>query len=143
MKRTWDSGRRDSRLHMRGVTLIELLVVMVVVALLSAIAWPSYQQYVMRTHRAAARACLMEAAQFMERYYTTNMTYVGAPLALGCESDGNLDTKYAFDFNPAVTQRTYRIRAVPIGAQQDRDTQCGTLSINQAGARTPTTDGCW
>jgi type IV pilus assembly protein PilE len=127
----------------RGVTLIELLVVMVVVALLAAIAWPSYQNYVMRTHRAAARACLSEMAQFMERYYTTNMTYVGANPALGCETESNLDTKYTFDLNPAPTQRTYRIRAVPLDAQQDRDTQCGTLSLNQAGTRTPNTDGCW
>ena len=129
--------------HARGVTLIELLIVMVVVALLASIAWPSYQNYVMRTHRAAARACLSEMAQFMERYYTTNMTYVGANPDLGCETEGNLNTKYTFSLSPAPTQRTYRIRAVPLGAQQDRDTQCGTLALNQAGARSPTTNGCW
>ena len=127
----------------RGVTLIELLVVMLVIGILGAIAFPSYQNYVMRTHRAAARACISEAAQFMERYYTTNLTYVGANIQLGCETEGNLDTKYLISLSPAATQRTYRIVAAPQGAQRERDSQCGTLSLNQAGTRTPAADGCW
>lgn len=134
--------------RMAGVTLIELMVVMLVVVILGAIAVPSYQNHVMRSHRAAARACLNEYAQYMERYYTTNLTYdVDDFPVLNCATDSGLDTKYTFDLNPAPTQRTYRIRAVPIDAQADRDAQCGTLSLTQAGLRGETGSGttadCW
>jgi type IV pilus assembly protein PilE len=133
-----------------GMTLIELMIVMAIIAILAAIAYPSYQNYVMRTNRAAARACLSEGSQFMERYYTSNMTYVGAEavLALGCATESNLDQRYTIDANPAPTQRAYTLRATPIGAQLTRDTQCGVLTLNQAGTRTEggtatTTAECW
>ncbi len=131
-----------------GVTLIELLVVVMVVAILSAIAIPSYQNQVMRSQRAAARACLNEHAQFMGRFYTSNLTYVvDEDPALGCETDGNLDQNYEFELNPAPTQRTYTARARPIGTQLARDTQCGILTLNQAGTRgesgTGTVADCW
>ncbi len=130
-----------------GMTLIELLVVMVIVGILAAIAFPSYANYVMRTNRAAARACLSDAAQLMERFYTTNLTYVDADsgdggLEMGCESDAGLDERYTFTVDN-LAQRTYRLVATPIDAQAVRDTQCATLTLNQTGARTPTTAGCW
>jgi len=125
-----------------GMTLMELMTVMAIVGILAAIAFPAYQTYVVKTNRAAARACLSEGAQFMERFYTTKLTYVGAVLAMDCAN--SLNTKYNFEINPNPPgQRTYRLRAVPIGAQLDRDTLCGTLTLNQAGARTPTTAACW
>ena len=58
----------------RGFTLIELMVVVAIIAILAAIAYPSYTNHVVKTRRAAATACVMEAAHFMERYYTTNLT---------------------------------------------------------------------
>lgn len=148
MKGLKNSGSHAVRRRMAGVTLIELLVVMMVVVILGAIAVPSYQSYVMRSNRAAARACLSEVAQFMERYYTTNLTYVDAdPEDMGCMTEGNLDRRYTFDLNPSATQRTFRVRAVPIDAQAERDTQCGTLTLNQAGLRTESGSGavadCW
>ena len=72
-----------------GMSLIELLTVVSIVAILAAIAIPSYTTYVTKTNRAAARACMSEAAQYMERFYTTKMTYIGADalMVLGCASN--------------------------------------------------------
>jgi type IV pilus assembly protein PilE len=124
--------------HQKGVTLIELLLVMVIIAILSGIAIPAYKNYVVKTNRSAAKACLSEYAQFMERYYTSNLTYAGAsPGSIGCASDANLNVAYNFTVSVNVNSpRLYTVTATPVSAQYSRDTQCGTLSLDQTGTKT-------
>jgi type IV pilus assembly protein PilE len=131
-----------------GFTLVELMIVVLIVSILAAIAVPSYQRYVMRSFRAAARACMMEYSQQMERFYTTNLTYVGGAPALGCSTESGLDVRYTITV-PAATlaARAYTITGVPQGVQATQDTQCGTLTLDQAGVRgeggTGTVNDCW
>lgn len=130
-----------------GMTLIELMIVMVIVAILAAIAYPSYQGYIAKTRRKAATACLSQYANFMERFYTSNLNYdVPEPLpAQGCSTEGGLDRYYSFP-QPDVSEdfRTYTISADPTDAQDAQDPDhCGTLTLNQTSARTPTRDECW
>ena len=101
----------------KGFTLIEVMIVVAIVGILAAVAYPSYQQHVLKTRRAAAAGCLLEHAQFMERYYTTNMTYVGAVPAVSCTAD--LTGFYAFGLSAGtpVTATTYLIEATPQGTQ--------------------------
>ncbi|WP_043958462.1 type IV pilin protein [Lysobacter sp. A03] len=127
-----------------GFTLIEVMIVVVIVAILATIAYPSYQDQVMRSRRSAAAVCLQERAQFMERYYTTQLTYVGAPDPAQC--DGSVARFYQVQAR-GVTARAYTLDAVPQGAQAARDTKCATLSTNQRGERSASgTAGageCW
>ena len=129
-----------------GFTLIELMITVAIVGILSAIAYPSYQQHVMKSRRGEAKACVLEMAQFMERFYTTNRTYAGAVLpAPQCTLD--LQAFYAFAL-PAgtLTATTYTIDATPIGAQVN-DVRCDVLSLDQAGRKTisgtSTVAECW
>jgi type IV pilus assembly protein PilE len=135
--------------YQKGVTLIELLLVMVIIAILGGIAIPAYSSYVVRTNRSAAKACMSEYAQFMERYYTTHLSYSGAsPGSIGCASDANLNTAYSFSVSVNVNApRLYTVTATPANAQSTRDTQCGTLTLNESGTKNKTgtaaLSSCW
>ncbi len=138
------SGQRAA-----GFTLIELMIVVAIIAILAAIALPAYTSYITRTKRTAAEGCLSEHANYMERYYTTNLNYAkdSAGTAntlpgLDCAGPQRTGANYQYALASASTA-AYSITATPTGAQLTRDTKCGTLSINQTGTRGPGTDGCW
>jgi len=125
-----------------GFTLIELLISVAVLGILVAIAVPAYNDQVRKTRRAQAMADVQEIAQIMERYYTVNNTYVAYAIPTALAVSPRTGTSwYAVSLTAAATANGYTIQAVPQNDQAaDR---CGTLTLNQAGARTPTTDGCW
>lgn len=120
-------ARRNS-----GFTLIELMIAMAVVAILAAVALPSYNEYVMRSHRANARAALLQAAQWMERTATARGSYpLTATIPAGVlVVEGG---RYAI---AAVSANglNYTLTATP-GPAQAAD-RCGAYRINEVGTRT-------
>jgi len=141
-----------------GFTLIELVIVMLIAGILTSFALPAYTKYVTKSRRAAGEACLVIHANYMERFYATNMQYnadsAGTAfntaslhaLALDCASQDNTGKFYRYDL-PTVTAAGYQLTATPLASQLTNDTQCGTLTINEKGVRTENGTGtktdCW
>ncbi|EIC23154.1 type IV pilin protein [Thiorhodovibrio frisius] len=144
--------------HWQGFTLIELMITVAIVGILSAIAYPSYQEYVLKSWRANASACLLEMANRMERRFTGQASYASAPsdnddsdlLDSGCAAEGSMGERYNFVRVDNDDGSVFEINAVPQGVQvKDK---CGTLTINQWGQKgidpNPATSGetagdCW
>jgi type IV pilus assembly protein PilE len=129
----------------RGFTLIELMIVVAIIAIISAIAYPAYGTYVVKTKRGAAKACIGQYVAFMERYYTANLTYVGADPALDCAIEGKMALDYTFSIG-TPTATTYTVTAQRTTAFALSDTTCGNLTLTQAGARgvsAGTVAKCW
>ncbi|EFF45549.1 type IV pilin protein [Xanthomonas citri] len=114
--------------HVRGFTLIELMIVVAVVAILSAIAYPSYTEHVRKSRRAQAKVDLVEYGQLAERFHTVQNTYSGFTLPTNVSPREGGTAAYTL----ALTQQTqsgYVITATPAAAQAAD--KCGTLSIDQ------------
>jgi type IV pilus assembly protein PilE len=115
-----------------GVTLIELLMVMVVVAILAAIAVPSYRGYVIRASRADAKAAVLSMAGALERCFTRFNAYDDGGCGIAITNVPSGDGHYLLSAN--VTASTFVVTAVPQGAQA-ADTSCGNFRLNQANQR--------
>lgn len=135
----------------RGFSLIEIMITVVIIAVLAGIAMASYSWAMIKARRSAAAGCVQEAAQYMERFHTTNMSYVNAdgsaPTLPACSADV---TNFYTVSLASSNATSFTITAVPIaGKPQARDTQCATLQINQLGTRTAsgslsaTPGKCW
>jgi len=62
-------------IRQQGITLIELLAVVCMIAILVAIAVPSYQNFVLKGRREAARADLIDNVRLLENFYSKNKTF--------------------------------------------------------------------
>ena len=133
-----------------GFTLMEMMITIVILGVLVGVAFPAYQNKLSSTRRAVAASCITEYAQFMERNYSTNMTYAtnnGVALALPATNCSRDLTGY-YTFNLIKDTSTFTLEADPIGTQAEDP--CGTLTVDQLGERTAngqsdtaTISKCW
>ncbi len=123
----------------RGFTLIEVMIVVAIIGILSAIALPSYRGYIERGDRASARSALMDAQQFMERFYVANDSYnldkAGNAIALPSRFAGvpSESPKYKIELLPAaeLTANSFTLTATPLGTVS----KCGNLTLTHTGVK--------
>ncbi|MHB1666808.1 MAG: type IV pilin protein [Thiomonas sp.] len=131
----------NRRQTLRGFTLIELMIVVVVIAILSAIALPAYQDSVRKSRRTAAKTAVLDLASREERFYTTNNAYSATAADLGYSAlpaaVPDAATNY-FQLSVTVDNTTsppsFTATATAQGDQQNDG--CGNFSVNALGVKT-------
>jgi type IV pilus assembly protein PilE len=126
----------------RGFSLIELMVTVGIVALLAAIAYPSYLRYTVKSNRSAAQSYLMDAAQRQQQFLLDSRAYAGSPTILNDIPPPVVLQFYQVSFttDPAcpspLQPPCFVLTAAPLaGTMQASDS---TLTIDSAGNRAPT-----
>lgn len=120
----------------RGFTLIELMIAVAIIAILTAVAVPQYQDYVTRGRIPEATSTLSTRQVQLEQYFLDNRTYVGAP---ACNTDTTTSVFFTFSCTSgSVTATGYTLTAVGRGAMTGF-----TYSVNQANARSTSVPTGW
>lgn len=146
-----------------GFTLIELMIVVVIVAILAAIALPSFQASIRKSRRADAHAFLQAAQLAQEKFRLNNTTYFasnvhdfsgasadfGRVCANGTIANCTSENRYYVLTSTVGTGTdagtTFTLTATAIGSQA-RDTHCANISFAQTGTTMTyggTSTDCW
>lgn len=131
-----DTTRQPLNTRQQGFTLIEILIVVALLGILSAIAFPSYSDYVESSRRADGHLALLNGTQDMERCRSTKFSYTNCDIATDESEQQYYDVEVS-----SKTATSFTITATAKGAQSG-DTDCSTMSIDDLGVRAPAT-GCW
>lgn len=128
----------------RGFTLIELMIVTAVIAILAALAYPSYTEHLRSARRSEAASVLLDAAARQHQLLIEQRSYSSSFAALNLSVPPDLARYYTLSTTvTAGPPPGFSVAAAPIGAQAgDR---CGTLSVDHLGTRSASTgaDRCW
>jgi type IV pilus assembly protein PilE len=128
-----------------GFSLIELMIAVAIVGITSAVAIPTYSDYVTRGRIPDATSQLALRQVQMENFFQDNRTYVGAPT---CNADTTSSKTFDYTCSPVSTAATFTLVAT------GKDTMLGFVySVNQSGTKTtvsvptgwtlPSPNNCW
>ena len=126
--------------------MVEVVIACACVAILSALAYPSYLNSVQKSRRTDAKSALIGAAGQMERYFTERSTYATAALGSGgVYPSTSLNGYYTLSI-ASSSASAYTLRAIPAGAQTGDP--CGTFTYTDQGVKNVTggtlaTADCW
>jgi len=124
----------------RGFSLIELMIVVAIIAILAAVAYPSYQNSITKSRRSDGITIINQVLQAQERYFTQNMTYTSDLTDLGYGAAANVPSPDGYYQVTAAAcgggiDECVVVTAAPQGAQAGD----GNLSMNSRGTKT----GSW
>ena len=124
------------RVRQSGFTLIELMITTAIVAILAAVAYPSYTRYIVRSNRTAAQAQMLDIANREQQFLLANRAYATKAVleASGYSVPSNVSSRYSYTIDVgAATVPSHTITFTGI------DTQAGdgVLTLTSEGVKTP------
>ncbi|WP_207063387.1 type IV pilin protein [Motiliproteus sp. SC1-56] len=133
-----------TRFSQGGFSLLELMIALVIVGIIAAIGYPSYQAYLVDSRRTDAQGALLAFVTAMERYRTNHSTYLGAEADTSFPSppDGSVypsqspvdSSKKYYDLSiQSADAGSYVLRATPISGTPQEGT--GYLEITSTGIK--------
>lgn len=134
------SSRRCRSSH--GFTLIEIMVVVGIVAILSAIAYPSYRDYIVRGRLVDATNGLATMRADMERHFQDNRDYrtVGAIVSPCLRNGGTQAGDFLITCSAGPTLTTYTLAATGGAASMVNGF---VLSVNELDQRSTVAPSGW
>ena len=154
---------KKSMKNIKGFTLIEVMIVVAILGIISAIALPSYLEFVRKGKRTDAKVELLRIAQLQESYFVQNLSYAknlttgagGLGLGASVKSEQEEYTMTLSSLTPSTCTGLaganactgFTIKAEATGSQAS-DTKCGDFTLTNTGVKGRSGTGetvkrCW
>lgn len=125
----------------KGFSLVELMIVVVIVGILAAVAVPSYQNYIVKSNRAAAQSFMTDVANRQKQYLLDARAYAPDMATLGMTAPSDVSKHYSVTTStPGGTPPIFTVTATPTSARQASD---GWLTLDSDGAKGSQFTGKW
>lgn len=136
----------------KGFTLIELMIVVGIIAIIAAIAYPSYQDTVRKGRRVEAKSIILEAAARQEKFfsqqyaYATTMNSTPTLPGLGYSADPFITESgfYSVGVTTTTAPEAFTLTATARGDQVNDS--CDGFSLTNTGVKgvsKGTVEDCW